>query len=147
MTKEGKQYILLKHLQRQLDLQETVVKELPTKDDGLDSSGVLNRTLAQSMQFMFQGFQQSWPPVCQSVLSQPRFTVLHFGSCPAQFKVNEIPVFHVPPRQSSGVNHDGSNMTEFSYMNYDNQNGWIIAIDCNEISVNYLKSYFSCIFV
>lgn len=59
MTKEGKQYILLKHLQRQLDLQETVVKELPTKDDGLDSSGVLNRTLAQSMQFMFQGFQQS----------------------------------------------------------------------------------------
>ena len=124
MTQEGKQDIMLQHSQRQLDLQETIVKELSKKDDGLESAmksmaesaALLNRTLAQGMQFMFQGFQQPGPPV-----SQPQFMVPQFAPRPAQFQVNEMPVFQAPQRQpfTREVNHVDS--TDFNFINYDTQ--------------------------
>ena len=115
---------MLQHSQRQLDLQETIVKELSKKDDGLESAmksmaesaALLNRTLAQGMQFMFQGFQQPGPPV-----SQPQFMVPQFAPRPAQFQVNEMPVFQAPQRQpfTREVNHVDS--TDFNFINYDTQ--------------------------
>ena len=89
MTQEGKQDIMLQHSQRQLDLQETIVKELSKKDDGLESAmksmaesaALLNRTLAQGMQFMFQRVSTTrascestticGPPLCTTPCSIP----------------------------------------------------------------------------
>ena len=75
LTQEGKQDIILQHSQIQLDLQQALIEGLSNKDEGLESAmksmaesaALLNKTLAEGLQFMFRGFQHSGTPMGHSV--------------------------------------------------------------------------------
>lgn len=75
LTQEGKQDIILQHSHNQLDLQQALIEGLSKKDEGLESAmksmaesaALLNKTLAEGLQFMFRGFQHSGTPMGHSV--------------------------------------------------------------------------------
>ena len=133
LTQEGKQDIILQHSQKQLDLQQTLIEELSKKDEGLESAmksmaesaALLNKTLAEGLQFMFRGFQHSGTPMRHSVpghlqqsfpgyrFQHPGYQGHHFHS----FATTEDPISSTAnPR----VERNGHSSTEISYINYDN---------------------------
>jgi len=92
LTQEGKQDLILQHSHNQFDLQQALIEGLSKKDEGLESAmksmaesaALLNKTLAEGLQFMFRGFQHSGTPMGHSVpghlqQSFPGYRFQHLG--------------------------------------------------------------------
>ena len=132
LTQEGKQDILLQHSQKQMDIQQAMLEAMNKKDEGLDaaiksmaeSAGLLTRTLAMGMQFMFNGMQ-------------PSSAGHQFGFPPGQHQTNQMNTsgqfaFHIPAQvqppststhssqQNQAMYQGEGSSAEFQFIDYGN---------------------------
>ena len=124
LTKEGKQDLVLLNSQKQMELQQSMLEAMQKREEGLDtalksmaeSTALLNRTLAATMQYMMTVAQQQHVPY-NPVMFQQGAAEFRPQGVPGQFPSQG----HPSASQAQGAAYpSGTRSTSpFQYFDYD----------------------------